>query len=122
MKILTDESGFITSFALEGELVNGLEVPEPDDIEHFCMNFSAYRIRDGDLVFDSEQAEAVMNQQILEELRLRRERECFSVINRGQLWYETLTAEQKEELKDWYLAWLDVTEMGIAPDTPAWLL
>ena len=86
------------------------------------MNFSAYRIRDGDLVFDSEQAEAVMNQQILEELRLRRERECFSVINRGQLWYETLTAEQKEELKDWYLAWLDVTEMGIAPDTPAWLL
>ena len=28
MKILTDENGFITSFALEGELVDGIEVNE----------------------------------------------------------------------------------------------
>lgn len=35
-------------------------------------------------------------------LRRRRIGECFSVINRGQLWYNTLTEEQKQELQIWY--------------------
>lgn len=54
-------------------------------------------------------------------IRYLRERECFSVINRGSLWYDTLTDEQKEELKVWYHDWLDVTETKIVPDKPIWL-
>lgn len=54
-------------------------------------------------------------------LRQRREEECFSVINRGSLWYDTLTDSQKEELKVWYKAWLDVTETKIVPEKPVWL-
>lgn len=57
----------------------------------------------------------------LYELRDAREQECFSVINRGGLWYDTLTDEQKEELKVWYKAWLDVTETKIVPEKPNWL-
>lgn len=54
-------------------------------------------------------------------LRAQRESECFSVINRGQLWYETLTLEQITELKTWYQAWLDVTTTKIIPTKPSWL-
>ena len=54
-------------------------------------------------------------------LRRLREIHCFSVINRGQLWYDTLTETQKQELKVWYQAWLDVTETKVIPEKPSWL-
>ena len=54
-------------------------------------------------------------------LRVRRAGECYAVVNRGQLWYDTLTFEQKEELKAWYRAWLDVTETLEAPSKLEWL-
>lgn len=57
----------------------------------------------------------------LYKLRCKRNLECFSVINRGTLWYETLTAEQKTELNQWYLDWLNVTETKIVPEKPLWL-
>lgn len=53
--------------------------------------------------------------------RIKRERECFSIINRGQLWYEMLTADQRNDLKIWYKAWLDVTETLEMPNKPSWL-
>lgn len=54
-------------------------------------------------------------------LRSRRETECFSIINRGQLWYNMLTEEQRAELDDWYKAWLDVTITLEVPRKPIWL-
>lgn len=54
-------------------------------------------------------------------LRHLRNIECFMIINRGSLWYDTLTDSQKEELKVWYKAWLDVTETKIVPEKPKWL-
>ena len=54
-------------------------------------------------------------------LRVLRDKYCFSVINRGQIWYDTLTEEQKEELKEWYRQWLKVTETKTIPETPIWL-
>ncbi len=56
-----------------------------------------------------------------EELRKLREVECFSIVNRGKLWYDTLTFEQLEELKQWYKAWLNVTETLVIPITPKWV-
>ena len=55
------------------------------------------------------------------DLRQLRAEICFSVINRGKLWYERLTSEQIGELKQWYQAWLDVTKTNIIPQTPNWL-
>lgn len=57
----------------------------------------------------------------VETLRERREIECFSIINRGSLWYATLTDKQVEELNAWYQAWLDVTETLNEPTKPEWL-
>ena len=65
----------------------------------------------------------------IENLRTRRESECFTIINRGVLWYNTLTEEQRLELDKWYKEWLDVTDRyvegidieTIIPKTPEWL-
>lgn len=56
-----------------------------------------------------------------QELRLRREVECFPYVNRGIIWYYTLTLEQKTELTDWYHLWLDVTISKEIPKKPEWL-
>jgi hypothetical protein len=57
----------------------------------------------------------------LNQLRMKRENECFYIINRGSLWYDTLTDEQVEELKKWYRNWLDCTETLEIPEKPEWL-
>lgn len=54
-------------------------------------------------------------------LRARRAAECFPVVNRGALWYEKLTTEQRAEISAWYEAWLDAPATGVAPDVPEWL-
>lgn len=56
-----------------------------------------------------------------EKLRALRAAECFPVINRGRLWYDNLTGEQLDELREWYNAWLDVTETKKVPQKPAWI-
>ena len=63
----------------------------------------------------------VTEESILLTLRKRRSKECFSVINRGALWYKHLTPEQEQELDIWYQNWLDVTETRVIPDEPEWL-
>lgn len=60
-------------------------------------------------------------EELLEVFRAKRETECFSIINRGQLWYNTLTEEQLAELKTWYKAWLDITETRVIPTKPSWI-
>lgn len=54
-------------------------------------------------------------------LRKLRNEQCFPVINRGLVWYDTLTNEQIIELTIWYYKWLDVTETFKVPEEPKWL-
>ena len=58
----------------------------------------------------------------IENLRVKREIECFSIINRGALWYTRLSEEQVQELEQWYNAWLEVTETLEVPEKPEWLI
>lgn len=55
------------------------------------------------------------------EIRLRRRKECFPIVNRGQVWYNTLTDDQKAELTIWYKLWLDAPKTKIIPTKPSWL-
>lgn len=121
MKALLDDKGFIISYALVGNLVDGIDLPDPEDIAHFEEHFAAYQVRDGTAAFDSEHDEALQTEAKKAEFRLRRETECFSVINRGQLWYEGVSITQLLELRRWYKAWLNVTETMVVPERPAWL-
>lgn len=59
---------------------------------------------------------------VANDLRKLREEKCFAIINRGSLWYETLTEEQVTELREWYSAWLDVTITFKIPTKPKWLM
>nr|DAL77440.1 MAG TPA: Protein of unknown function (DUF2977) [Caudoviricetes sp.] len=121
MKALLDEKGFIKSYAIIGDLVDGIDLPNPEDINHFAEHFTAYKVRDGTAIFDTEQEMTLQNEAVLADLRSRREKECFSVINRGQLWYEGVSLAQLLELRKWYKDWLAVTETKVVPDKPTWL-
>lgn len=121
MKVLLDENGFVKSYALIGGLVDGIEIPDPENPGHFAEHFSAYKVRDGTAAFDADYSTQQAQEQLKEEYRQRRETECFTVINRGQLWYEGISLSQLLELRTWYKAWLKVTETMIVPDRPAWL-
>lgn len=69
---------------------------------------------------DLETFEEVVNPN-LTALRFAREIECFKLVNRSQLWFNTLSPQQQTEVQEWYQAWLDVTETGQVPTKPEWL-
>lgn len=121
MQVLYDKNGYITSYALVGTLVGGVEIAVPKDADHFAEHFQCYRMKDGKLEYDTEQETTLLNAAELEKIRVQRDRECFSVINRGQLWYDRLTEKQSIELDEWYQAWLDATTTRVVPKKPAWL-
>ena len=115
------ENGYVSSYALIGSIVGGVEVPDPPDVEHFEAHFQAYRLRDGTLEYDEKQHQQNERKALCDALRKRRETECFSYINRGQLWYDRLTDTQRMELAAWYESWLRVTETLTVPEKPSWL-
>lgn len=121
MQVLCDDRGFVLSFAFVGNLVDSTEVPEPEDLDLFMHQFYAFKIEDGKLVHDPAEYESRQTEELKQEYRQRRETECFSVINRGQLWYEGVSLTQLLELRAWYQAWLNVTETMVVPEKPAWL-
>lgn len=59
---------------------------------------------------------------LLDNLRERRNSECFSIVNRGFAWYDRLTPAQMDEFDAWYQDWLDVTETRVVPERPAWII
>lgn len=78
----------------------------------------SWRVKDGKLYLDHYEEEP--EEEILQRLRFKRE-ECFEIINRGKLWYDTLSETQIKELKEWYKNWLDVTKTKTIPQKPEWL-
>ncbi|MBO5953246.1 MAG: hypothetical protein J6Q53_03885 [Oscillospiraceae bacterium] len=121
MQVICDERGYVQSFAIIGNLVGGTELPEPAEMEQFLLRHFAYRMVDGKLEYDPQEYETHQAEEQKEDLRKRRETECFSVINRGQLWYEGVSLVQLLELRSWYKSWLNVTETMVVPDKPSWL-
>jgi len=121
MQVLCNDRGYVQSFAFVGALVKGIEIPEPDDMDLFMHQFYAFHLTDGKLVYDPAEYEKVQTEEQKENLRSRRETECFAVINRGQLWYEGISLSRLLELRQWYKAWLNVTTTLVAPEKPKWL-
>ena len=65
--------------------------------------------------------EEELKERKIAKLKAQRERECFAYVNRGAVWYDSLTSEQRKELDVWYKAWLNVTETLTPPEKPVWL-
>ena len=121
MHVLLNENGYVESYALIGTLVDGIEVPDPEDIDHFEDHYEAYGFVDGRVIFNDAWQTMLAKEKAIDEIRERREKECFTIVNRGQLWYEKLSKKKKEELEIWYQAWLYATNTGVIPDKPGWL-
>lgn len=122
MKIVTNKDGYVDSFAILGELLDSIEIEDKDiNLNFFQQHYGSYKLVNGSLVYDEEKDKQIAEENELERLRILREKECFSVINRGQAWYNSLTAEQTQELQLWYYAWLNVTETKEIPKKPDWI-
>lgn len=121
MQVKVNEDGYVTDFAEVGKLDDGITVKDPNDREHFYKFFPCYLMRDGTLEFNKKKAIQFQEEQEKDHFRQKRENECFSIINRGFLWYQGLKKKQQEELLEWYHAWLDVTHTRKIPEKPKWL-
>ena len=123
MKIRTNEQGYVTDYALIGDISDSVEVSDftDEELDAFTEHYQAYRLTDNTLIFDEEQDNEIRDKAAINNLRRQREHECFPIINRGELWYKKLTSEQTAELDTWYQAWLDVTETKEVPVQPEWI-
>lgn len=109
------------AFQIGGNLEQGwVAIPEnieiPDTFPYVNIEVN------GDMVVSMTAGEEIVPEPTNDDLRLLRESQCFIYINRGQLWYERLTTDQRYELAGWYEAWLDVTETKCIPEKPEWLI
>ena len=119
---ITLKDNYVESYATIGNIDGGIDVKDPKDMQHFESHSKAYFLNSsGELEFDERKWSEVNKENVKEHLRILRERECFPYINRGPLWYSTLTKDQYEELGKWYQAWLNVTETKEIPQKPEWL-
>lgn len=124
MKVYLDNEGYVYLHAEDYE-----DIPEgykqvPDDsldIEHFFAHRNCYKWEKNTLVYHSEREAVVRNKILKDEIRMKREFECFPIINRGELWYKSLTESQLADLSKWYKSWLDAPETEMIPVKPNWI-
>ena len=115
MKVKLDADRYIEQYVLVGQNPEcNVEVIEPEDFD--IWHFNAYRVFDGACVLDKDKLKKLHIEAQKNEIRYRREKKCFPIINRGQFWYDTLTESQKMEIREWYQAWLDAPQTGIEPE------
>ena len=135
MKVTFDENGYVNGWCMVGDN-GGIDV-EPSGAHYhrtaalfadhiglddlFLDRFSGFKLEDGKLIYDKDKDDADQLEEKKADLRLLRDKECFSVINRGWIWYSCLTLTQWRELRTWYLAWLNVTTTLTIPDRPSWI-
>jgi hypothetical protein len=120
---------FAVNFVLNLVVGKGLkkQLNEQPSMEEFIERYphditdDAHFYQDGQVVCDEELQREVQLEQTRKKLRRQRKQECFPIVNRGMCWYNDLSDEQKEELQNWYHAWLDVTETLEVPQAPSWL-
>ena len=93
-----------------------IEIDELVVPDNFFKDYLKYSYRDKKLFKHS-----ALSSREQENIRSKRIKECFSIINRGKAWYDMLDAEEKEELGKWYHEWLVATATGVIPDLPSFL-
>ena len=108
-----DSFSYFPMETAEGEVQHEIET----DIEY--RKLSKCELIDGKLVYNDEYEK----EDLADAIRIRRNRECFSIINRGQIWYTRTvnTVEKLKELTEWYVAWLDAPSTLVVPEKPNWL-
>ena len=123
MRVVLNEQGYVEAYAFVGNFgTPSVIVDDPEDIEEFEKNYRSYYFsKDNKLVKSEDRQKEIDDKRESDKLRHQREKDCFSYVNRGTPWYNKLTKEQKEQLDEWYQAWLDVTNTKVIPQMLEWL-
>ena len=92
------------------EITNGHVVEIPDYIDLSNLNINFFKENsDGSYSFNYAKYDTDLYEKKMAYIRNKRDWECFRYVNRGQVWYDTLTQEQREEIQTWYADWLNLT-------------
>ena len=63
-----------------------------------------------DMTFNVTKYKNRKAEELKQHLREERQYRCFDIVNRGEVWYATLTQEQFDEIREWYDKWLHITD------------
>ena len=123
MEIVLNDQGYVSSYNLTTDTssIGGDIVDNPVDLQDFEVNFYCYKLEGGKLIKDNEKVEEYRIINLKNQVRTRRQAECFNIVDRSKFWYDSLTEAQLNELKTWYDAWLDAPETLVIPTAPLWL-
>lgn len=123
--ILQIIDGHIAGYTLFGGTYDNGGVKVPDDALDGCdpaiLERGCYMWIDGAVVLDTGKLDGQIAAERAAKIRARRETECFTIINRGALWYDRLSPEQRAELDEWYQAWLDAPQTSVVPAPLKWI-
>jgi len=113
----------IIGYAELGGFSDGIEATKEfiNKLDKDKLGYLIFNGTDKAPTFDEKAYNEDKQKELLSELKQQRETECFPIVNRGQLWYDTLMQEQTQELNTWYQAWLNVTKTREVPNKPEWL-
>lgn len=75
-------------------------------------------IKDNKLQVDTISRSIDEQKNILRRLRKNR---VFPIINRSQMWFNSLNEQQKQDIQTWYQEWLDAPNTLVIPKRPNWL-
>ena len=119
MWIQLDENRYVIGYIYTGGNDSDGVPYEGELPSDFSENYFKYKMsEDGTtLTFDNLHLSDIERNHI----RSIRNVQCFSIVNRGPVWYNLLTDEQAKEINQWYLAWLNAPDTGVVPERPSWL-
>lgn len=110
MKIRTNEEGYVTDYALVGDISDSVEVPDftDEELDTFTENYGAYKLIDGALVLDeaklaADKAEA--EARALSKQYIPSEQQSVAAIGQMMLKQLTLDDDERIQVSGLYEAW-----------------
>lgn len=111
MKIRTNEDGYVTDYALVGDISDSIEVPDltEDELNTFIENHGAYKLIDGTLVLDEDKFaadKAEAEARALSKQYIPSEQQSMAVVRRMMLKQLTIdNDEERIQISGLYEAW-----------------
>ena len=92
-----------------------------DDYAKNDGSFQAWKYEDNNFNYSKDKYKNLQNKILIEELRTRRETECFHVIDKGPFFFEQFNENELKQIKEWRVKWLKVTDTLKVPKKPSFL-
>ncbi len=110
MKIRTNEEGYVTDYAIIGDISDSVEVPDLSDeeLKAFTENYGAYKLTDGALVLDEDKLaadKAEAEAQALSKQYIPSEQKSAAVVGRMMLKQLTLDDDERIQVSGLYETW-----------------